>query len=254
MRERKGSSSFYNPTLSANKHVQICRFSLSAASDLPDGSRERGIILTNDKDFLRRKECMHNACDETKNRDFRLISLLWMTNERLLSAPNGTDFASFEDRFSPWTCIHPCLTCVRVRKEHLVGKSLLTKDWRSFSLSIVWWQNSSNKLFFCTENTVQEVSFALSYLAIQHYLLLSMTRSCKPCWPFRFGAPSKFNLPSLPPSKGVFRTICLSLTTGRKQNGGVNKVMRNSYTPMPYPEHFKQQAYMCRFPTEHVQT
>ena len=36
------STSFYNPALSANRHViQICRFSLSAAADLPDGSRER---------------------------------------------------------------------------------------------------------------------------------------------------------------------------------------------------------------------
>ena len=50
-----------------------------------------------------------------------------MTNERL-SAPNSTDidFARFEDRFSPWTCVHSCLTCVRVRKERSVGKTLDT--------------------------------------------------------------------------------------------------------------------------------
>ena len=33
-------SSIYNPKLSANKHVQICRFLLSAAADLADGSRD----------------------------------------------------------------------------------------------------------------------------------------------------------------------------------------------------------------------
>ena len=42
MGESTRSSPFYNPTLSANKHVvQICRFSLSPAADLADGSRER---------------------------------------------------------------------------------------------------------------------------------------------------------------------------------------------------------------------
>ena len=43
-----------------------------------------------------------------------------------LSAPNGTDidFAKFEDRFSSWTCVHSYLTCVRVRKECSVGKTL----------------------------------------------------------------------------------------------------------------------------------
>ena len=41
MGESTKSSSFYNPTLSANKHVQICRFWLSAAADLADGPRER---------------------------------------------------------------------------------------------------------------------------------------------------------------------------------------------------------------------
>ena len=39
MGECPRSSSFYNPTLSANKHVQFCRFSPSAAADLADGSR-----------------------------------------------------------------------------------------------------------------------------------------------------------------------------------------------------------------------
>ena len=43
-----------------------------------------------------------------------------------LSAPNGTDVASFEDRFLPWTCVHWCLTCVRVRKECSVGKIIDT--------------------------------------------------------------------------------------------------------------------------------
>ena len=41
MGESTRSSSVYNPTLSANKHVQICRFSLSAAADLADGSHDR---------------------------------------------------------------------------------------------------------------------------------------------------------------------------------------------------------------------
>ena len=42
MGESIRSSSFYNPTLSTNKHaVQICRFSLSAAANLTDGSRGR---------------------------------------------------------------------------------------------------------------------------------------------------------------------------------------------------------------------
>ena len=39
--ESTKSSSFYNPKLSVTKHVQICRFSLSAAADPADGLRER---------------------------------------------------------------------------------------------------------------------------------------------------------------------------------------------------------------------
>ena len=44
-----------------------------------------------------------------------------------LSAPNGTDvdFANFEVPFSSWTCVHSCLTCVRLPKECSVGKTLV---------------------------------------------------------------------------------------------------------------------------------
>ena len=42
-----------------------------------------------------------------------------------LSAPNGTDinFASFEDHFPSWTCVHSCLPCLHVRTECSVGKT-----------------------------------------------------------------------------------------------------------------------------------
>ena len=48
-----------------------------------------------------------------------------MKNERLVcSDRHWNRFCKFEDRFSPWTCVHSCLTCVRVRKECSVGKTL----------------------------------------------------------------------------------------------------------------------------------
>ena len=51
------------------------------------------------------------------------ISLLWMTNERFVcSEQHWYWFAKFEDCFSSWTCVHSCLTCVRVRKKCSVGK------------------------------------------------------------------------------------------------------------------------------------
>ena len=41
-----------------------------------------------------------------------------------MSVLNGTDLANFEDRFWSWTCVHLSITCVRVRKECSVGKTL----------------------------------------------------------------------------------------------------------------------------------
>ena len=66
-------------------------------------------------------------CD--KFLDFALVHLFSRSERQMsLSALNGTDIdsASFDDRFSSWTCVHACLTCLRVRKEHSVGKTLLS--------------------------------------------------------------------------------------------------------------------------------
>ena len=73
-----------------------------------------------------------------------------MTNERLgLSAPNGNDidFARFEDRFSSWTCVHSCLTCVRVCTECSVGKTLVVEGFRvrSFSSRVLAVRNMGRK-------------------------------------------------------------------------------------------------------------
>ena len=67
-----------------------------------------------------------------KIRDFALVYLFFEWQMSGVSAPNSTDidFASFEDPFSSWTCVHSCLTCVRVRKECSVGKTLCAyKYW-----------------------------------------------------------------------------------------------------------------------------
>ena len=86
-----------------------------------------------------------------KIRDFALVRLFSEWQMSGLSAPNGTDidFASFEVRFSSWTCVHSCLTCVRVRKECLVGKTLTSLhlsrlcSTRDNTRSFVNWTSSS---------------------------------------------------------------------------------------------------------------
>ena len=76
-----------------------------------------------------------------ENRDFALIHLFSEWQMSGLSASNGTDidFASFEDRSSPWTCVHSCQIYVSVRKECSAGKTLILKTsqlhfwpWRCF--------------------------------------------------------------------------------------------------------------------------
>ena len=52
------------------------------------------------------------------------ISLLWMTNERLVCSERHCGYANFEDRFSSRTCVHSCRTCLRLRKECSVEKTL----------------------------------------------------------------------------------------------------------------------------------
>ena len=62
-----------------------------------------------------------------------------------LSAPNGTDCTSFEDRYSSWTCVHSCLTCVHVRKECSVGKTLVTQIHSKIAI----WSHTDFLLWFC---------------------------------------------------------------------------------------------------------
>ena len=56
----------------------------------------------------------------------------FQTIRKLIAYENFLDysivFASFEDRFSSWTFVHLCLTCVRVRKGCSVGKTLSAFD------------------------------------------------------------------------------------------------------------------------------
>ena len=58
-----------------------------------------------------------------------LRSLLWMTNERLVCSERCAALIMISilqvGRFSLWTCVYPCLTCSRVRKECSVGKAQL---------------------------------------------------------------------------------------------------------------------------------
>ena len=75
-----------------------------------------------------KSDCMHaQGLQHNEIRDFALVYLVseWQTSG--FSAPNGTDidFASFKDRSSSWTCVHSCLTCIRVHKECSVGKTLV---------------------------------------------------------------------------------------------------------------------------------
>ena len=62
------------------------------------------------------------VCDERSDRIWLLYR--FFSEKKGLSALNGTDLANFEARFWSWTCVHLSLTCVRVRKECSVGKTL----------------------------------------------------------------------------------------------------------------------------------
>ena len=78
-----------------------------------------------------------------------------------LSAPNITDlkFASFEDHFSSWTCVHSCLTCVRVRKKCSVGKTLITQPPQlqnhTQRIHKVVVGSRSSPSFYCTKGVPQ---------------------------------------------------------------------------------------------------
>ena len=63
------------------------------------------------------------VCDDRNDHKFALVSIF--SERQGFSALNGTDLANFEDRFWSWTCVHLSLTCVRVRKECSVGKTLI---------------------------------------------------------------------------------------------------------------------------------
>ena len=77
-----------------------------------------------------------------KVRDFALVYLFSEWQMSGLSAPNGTDidFAKFEDRFSSWICVHSYLTCVRVRKECSVAKTLLYTNVRGSLFPVLRWK------------------------------------------------------------------------------------------------------------------
>ena len=87
---------------------------------------------------------MHKVCHATKSVDFALVYLFSEWQMSGLSAPNITDldFASFEDRFSSWSSVHLCLTCVRVRKECSVEKNCCCQaviSARARCPSLYWW-------------------------------------------------------------------------------------------------------------------
>ena len=104
------------------------------------------------------------VCDERNDRKFALVPIFFW-KERL--ALNGTDLAKFEDRFWSWTCVHLSLTCVRVRKECSVGKTLL------HVLPVI----------ACSAPIVAET---------RHRYLSDLNRNC-PCLTFSFRCPSSFS-------------------------------------------------------------
>ena len=86
------------------------------------------IITSISTSYARSRSIDHRCtpvCDERNNRKFALqVPYRFFSERKGLSALNGTDLANFEDQFWSWTCVHLSLTCVRVRKECSVGKTL----------------------------------------------------------------------------------------------------------------------------------